>query len=223
MKKFNALDAAAVIVWLLPVAYLLYLYPALPASVPLHFGMNGNPDRYGNKSELITTISVLMAVSVLIYLLLKFLPAIDPKKYVRYGEATFQKIALAMVIFLAAIMIGILYATANSHFKFGRLILPVVGLFFAFMGNVMHSIKPNYFAGVRTPWTLEDNDTWRATHRLAGKLWFFGGLMLTAGVLLLPPKEGTIIFMSILAILVLVPVVYSYVYYKNHHPNKTAE
>ncbi|HTD42217.1 MAG TPA: SdpI family protein, partial [Mucilaginibacter sp.] len=96
--------------------------------------------------------------------------------------------------------------------------LPVVGLLFAFIGNIMHSIKPNYFAGVRTPWTLEDDDTWRATHRLAGKLWFTGGIALTIAVLLLPVKAGMIVFMSMIAILVLIPVIYSYIYYKKHHP-----
>jgi len=96
-------------------------------------------------------------------------------------------------------------------------------LFFAFMGNLMHSIKPNYFAGLRTPWTLEDNDTWRATHRLAGKMWFVGGIILTAIALLLPAKAGMITFMGITFVMVIIPVIYSYVYYKNHHQDKTAE
>ncbi len=67
----------------------------------------------------------------------------------------------------------------------------------------MHSIKPNYFAGMRTPWTLEDNDTWRATHRLAGKLWFAGGIILTIIALLLPAETGAIVFMSLVAVLVI--------------------
>ena len=65
----------------------------------------------------------------------------------------------------------------------------MAGLLFAFMGNLMHNIKPNYFAGVRTPWTLEDPDTWRATHRLAGKLWFGGGIFVTIAVLVLPVES----------------------------------
>jgi uncharacterized membrane protein len=83
----------------------------------------------------------------------------------------------------------------------------------------MNSIKPNYFAGVRTPWTLEDPDTWRSTHRLASKLWFFGGIGLTIAVLLLPNKAGMIVFLSIVGILVLIPVIYSYLYYKKHQPS----
>ena len=218
MKKINSLDIAAIVIWLLPVVYVAYIYSSLPASVPIHFDAEGKPNQYGTKGEFMGTQAILLGSAVFVYLLLKFLPAIDPKKYVKYGEATFQKLALGMVLFLAALDIGIAFSTLNSSFNIQKLILPVTGLLFAFLGNIMHSIKPNYFAGVRTPWTLEDDDTWRATHRLAGKLWFIGGIILTILVLMLPPKAGTIIFMSIIAAMVLIPVVYSYVYYKKHHP-----
>lgn len=219
MKKFNSMDAAALIIWLLPIAYVAYIYSWLPSSVPVHFDIDGKPDRYGSRAEFITMQAILIWMSALVYLLLKFLPAIDPKKYVKYGEATFQKLALGLVLFLAALNIAIAYATVDNNFAVGKLILPVVGLLFAFIGNVMNSIKPNYFAGVRTPWTLEDPNTWRSTHRLAGKLWFVGGIGLTIAVLLLPSKAARIVFFIIIAILVLIPVIYSYVYYKKHHPS----
>src|ERR1700761_3415206 len=205
MKKFNTLDATAIIIWLLPAAYLLYIFPGLPNTLPVHFGMNGTPDRYGSKTEFLAAPLILMGMSVLVYLLMKFLPAIDPKKYVKYGEPVFQKIGVGIVVLMAAINIGIMISATTGTFKADKLVLPIVGLFFAFMGNVMHSIKPNYFAGLRTPWTLEDNDTWRATHRLAGKLWFVGGIILTILVLVLPAKAGMIVFGSIIAIIVLIP------------------
>jgi len=217
MKKLNSMDIAALVLWLLPVAYVAYVYSSLPESVPVHFNLEGNPDRYGSRGEFLATQAIMMGMSAFVYLLLKFLQAIDPKKYVKYGEATFQKLALGLVLFLAALDIVIAYATLNSNFEVGKLILPIVGLLFAFIGNIMNSIKPNYFAGVRTPWTLEDPDTWRSTHRLASKLWFVGGISLTIAVLLLPNKAGTIVFLSILAVLVLIPVIYSYVYYTKHH------
>jgi uncharacterized membrane protein len=53
---------------------------------------------------------------------------------------------------------------------------------------------------------------------LAGKLWFAGGIVLTIIALLLPVKTATIVFMSVVAVMVLIPVVYSYIYYKKHHP-----
>ncbi|AYL99058.1 SdpI family protein [Mucilaginibacter celer] len=218
MKKFTWIDAAALIIWLLPVAYIAYIYSSLPVSVPVHFGANGQPDRYGSRGEFIGGEAILMGTSALVYLLMKFLPAIDPKKYVKYGEATFQKLAFGMVAFFAALGIAIAFATLNHAFKIDKLILPIVGLLFAFIGNMMHSIKPNYFAGIRTPWTLEDDDTWRATHRLAGKLWFTAGISLTALVLFLPAKASTVVFLVGVGVMVFIPVVYSYTYFKKHRP-----
>jgi uncharacterized membrane protein len=222
MKKFNAMDVAALVIWLLPLAYILYIYSSLPVSVPVHFGIDGNPDRYGSKGEFLGTQAIVMGASAFVYLLLKFLPAIDPKKYVKYGEATFQKMALGLVLFMSALNIAIAFSTLNHSFKVDKLILPIIGLLFAFLGNIMHSIKPNYFAGVRTPWTLEDDDTWRATHRLAGKLWFVGGIAITILVLVLPAVAGSIVFISLIAVMVLIPVIYSYVYYKKHSLNKNS-
>lgn len=217
MKKFNLLDMAAVVIWLLPAAYLLYIFPSLPDSVPVHFGIDGSPDRYGTQAEFLVTFFILMGTSAFVYGLMKALPAIDPKKMIKFGEATFQKMALGIVLFMAALSIAIIFSTINRSFKIDKLILPIIGLLFAFMGNVMYSIKPNYFFGLKTPWTLEDNDTWRATHRLAGKLWFIGGIALTVAVLLMPSKMGFIVFMIVVAVLTLIPVVYSYIYYKKHH------
>ena len=220
MKKFTYMDLAALLILLLPVTYLALIYSSLPAVVPMHYGIDGKVDSYGNKSELILTQGILIGAGAMVYLLLKFLPAIDPKKQVKFGEETFGKIGSAIILFMSALSIGIVYATVHQGFAIDKLILPLFGLFFAFMGNLMNSIKPNYFAGIRTPWTLESEDNWRSTHRIAGRLWFIGGIILTIATLLLPAKLATIFFMCGLAVLALIPVVYSYIYFKNHQTNQ---
>ncbi|MCO5947069.1 SdpI family protein [Mucilaginibacter flavidus] len=220
MKKFTYMDLAALVVWVLPAAYLATVYEALPAIVPVHYGISGKVDRYGDKSEMILLAGILLFTALLVYLLLKFLPAIDPKKQVKVGEETFRKIGFAVVLFLSALNIAIIFATVHHGFAIDKLILPLAGLFFAFMGNVMNSIKPNYFAGIRTPWTLESEDNWRTTHRLAGRLWFVGGIVVTIATLLLPATLSTIVFIGSIAVLTLVPVTYSYIYFKNHQTNQ---
>jgi uncharacterized membrane protein len=216
MKKFTSMDGAAMVVWLLPAVYLYYVYPTLPQTVPVHYGLNGTVDRYGSKAEFLIGPFVLIGVSLLVYLLLKFLPAIDPKKKIRYGEATFQKLALGLVIFLAALDLGIVYSTVHKGFQMDKVIFPLIGLMFAFLGNLMNSIKPNYFAGIRTPWTLESEDNWRATHRLAGRIWVIGGIALTVLMLFLPPVAGTIFFTSCVLVMAFIPIIYSFIYFKNH-------
>ena len=215
MKKFSWHDGAALAVWFIPVIYLLNVYSSLPVKVALHFGLNGRPDRYGDRAELLIPVGIVLAVSLKTYFLVKFLPLIDPKQKAKYSSETFQKLALGLVLFLSAINV-IIIASANGSLKIDKLLYPLLGLFFAFLGNVMHSIKPNYFAGIRTPWTLESEDTWRATHRMGGKIWFFGGILITILTLLLSGGAAYIVFISCVVIMALVPSVFSYVYFKNH-------
>jgi uncharacterized membrane protein len=222
MKKFTWLDGAAMVVWILPAVYLMFAYSSLPQTVPIHFDSNGNANGYSSKNGFLMIQLALLGVPALVYLLLKFLPAIDPKKQVKYGEATFQKLALGLVVFLSAINIVIIFAAVHHGFNVGKLILPLIGLLFAFMGNIMNSIKPNYFAGFRTPWALENEDNWRATHRLVSKVWFTGGILITILVLFLPAETGSIVFACIVSVMVLVPFIYSYMYFKKHQLNQNS-
>jgi uncharacterized membrane protein len=222
MKKFTFTDGAALTIWLLPVIYLWFIYSSLPVVVPMHYDIHNNVDSYGSRGEFLMVQALMLGVALLVYLLLKFLPAIDPKKQVPSGAGTFQKLAFGIVIFLTALNVGIIYATLHHGFKIDKLVLPVISLLFTFLGNVLYSIKPNYFAGIKTPWALESEDNWRATHHLAGKLWFVGGLILTITSFVLPSEPATIIFTSGTLVLVFVPYTYSYLYFRKTRSNQNS-
>jgi uncharacterized membrane protein len=222
MKKFTLIDGVALVVWLLPAVYLFYIYSSLPQSVPLHYNLKGDVDRYGSKTEFLMFQLILLGIPALIYLLLKYLPLIDPKKQVKFGEGTFQKLALGIVIFVTALNIVILFSTVNHGFKIGKLLFPLIGLLFVFIGNLMNSVKPNYFVGFKTPWALENEDNWRATHRVASKVWFFGGIAITIATLWLPVETGGIVFLCIVVVLTLVPFIFSYNYFKKNQFNQNS-
>ena len=216
MIKKNLSGFAALIIWLLPVLYFLKIYNSIPQTVPVHFGLDGTADRYGSKQELIWMFIILSAVTIGIYFLIIKLPRIDPKKTAGYSAATFKKLSLTLVVFLSALQLFIINATVSGSFSMSRFMLPLLGLLFAFLGNLMHSVKPNYFFGIRTPWALEDENTWRATHQLAGKLWLAGGITITIATLLFSYKTGFIILICIVTVITLIPVIFSYQYYKKH-------
>ena len=94
----------------------------------------------------------------------------------------------------------------------------LLGLFFAGLGNLMHSIQPNYFVGMRLPWTLENPDNWRKTHQLTGKLWFGGGLLIAVSSFFLSEQTAMFLMLSTILVICLIPVVYSYRMYKNSAP-----
>lgn len=206
----------------IPAIYAATIYPSLPDTIPIHFDMSGNPNGYAGKTSLIFIVLLMAAVSTGMYLLIKNLSKIDPKKAAGQSPEVYHKIALVLVVFLCAITIIIIYATANRSVNINKLLLPIVGLLFAVLGNYMHSIKPNYFVGFRTPWTLENEDNWRKTHQLMGKIWVPGGILITIGTLLLPFTAGFIFMLSVTMLMVVIPGVFSYRYFKKHqHNNKS--
>lgn len=218
MKKLNLADWAAILIFLLPLSYLAAIYSSLPASVPLHYDANGTPNNYGSKGTFFMVIIFMQVAGAFTYTLMRNLTKIDPKKQAQYGEAVYQKLGLGVSLFVTALSIAIIYATQHQGLKIDKILFPLMGLLFAFIGNMMNNIKPNYFAGIRTPWTLEDEGTWRATHRLAAKVWVIGGLTICIASLMLAGKISAVVFPGAVIIMAFIPIIYSYIYYKKHKP-----
>ena len=202
------------IVWLImviPAIYLAAVWKDIPENVALHFDWSGKPDRFGSKNELLITSVILIAFSPVIYLILTNIYRIDPKKHAAENKGRLKQLAFGVVVFMSALLCLIIYSSSHGNISFDTgLILAGVGILFAFIGNYMHNIKPNYFAGFRLPWTLENEENWRRTHALAGKLWFAGGIFLAILCLFLPSKAAFIVFFAVMMTITLIPIVYSY-------------
>ncbi len=218
MKKWIS-DLLVIILLLIPFLYLFEVYSSLPAIVATHFGIDGKPNGYNSKSGLVWVLGFVALISGGSYLLIKNLPKIDPKKTAAMASGKLRNIALAVVALLAAIMISIVYSAIHGIFSFTRILNPLLGIFFTIIGNLMYNIKPNYFVGVRVPWTLENEDNWRATHRVAGILWVICGLLITIFTLFLPPQTGEYFLIVGTAIMALVPIIYSFNYFRTHKAN----
>jgi uncharacterized membrane protein len=149
------------------------------------------------------------AVSVGIYFLLNNLHRFDPKRKGMPPSASFHKLATGLVVFLSALSM-VIVSSAKGGVDLQKLLFPLLGLLFAFLGNYMHNIKPNYFAGIRLPWTLSSDENWRRTHQLAGKIWFAGGLLLVVAGLLLPATFMWIVVAVLVLVMIVIPTVYSY-------------
>ena len=93
--------------------------------------------------------------------------------------------------------------------------MPLVGFSFAGLGWYMPKFKQNYFVGFKLPWTLENETNWNETHKVAGKIWIYGGLFQTIVTFILPMKFGIIGFMLATAVMVIIPSVFSYRLFKN--------
>lgn len=208
------------IVWFIVIApsiYLAIVWDRLPEKIGTHFDIRGMADKYNSKNEFLLFMGVMAVVSVGLYFLLTNIYRIDPKKYAAENKDRLQKIAFALVVFLAAIECIAIYTGSQGELMHKinvRFIFALMGLFWAVIANYMNNLKPNYFAGFRLPWTLESEENWKRTHHLASKLWFAGGLFITVISIFTSTTVAIVTLFSVLTIVTVIPIVYSYRFYK---------
>lgn len=196
---------------LLPFLYLAYVWNQLPEQVPLHYNIKGEVDRYGDKSELIL---IPIMTSLLIYVIFSVVPYIDPKKQIQKMGKKYHTLKRVITTFMSILALFIIYNAKNQSFANPNYILMLCGILFIIFGNYFKTLKANYFIGIRTPWTLENENIWKETHKLGGKIWFIGGFIIILSSLTYNEQTNFIIFMITIAIMVLVPVIYSYLLFR---------
>jgi uncharacterized membrane protein len=188
------------------------LYPRLPELVPAHWNFRGEVDNYFNRFWGAFALPFMTAG---IYLLMLFAPYLDPKRenYPRFGAA-YRAVRLGLVLFM-----GVLYATTlvvalgGPANLVGRVVPLAVGLLFILIGNYLPQARFNYFFGVRTPWTLANEEVWRRTHRFSGYVFIAAGLMFMAAAFS-PPPANVILGLAGPGVTVAAAVVYSYLAFR---------
>jgi uncharacterized membrane protein len=188
-----------------------------PDRIPVHWGLRGGPDRFGGRFEGLLAIPLLTAG---LYLLMLFLPRIDPGRanYAAFSHA-YATFRLALVVLMATLY-GAIHLWLHGHPVAVETLAPLaIGAFFIVLGNLLGKVRPNWFIGIRTPWTLSSKLAWTRTHRAGG--WVFvaiGVLMMATGLV---RTEWAVWVMAVAGGgSVLGLVVYSYVLWRRD-PEKT--
>lgn len=213
MKNRVLLLTLVIVFAALPMAYLAILYPDLPETVSVHFGLSGKADGFGAKSSAWLSTGGFGLVSLVVCLILLFLSKIDPKQVTAAAQATQHKIALVLAVFMCILNCFMIYSLPKQQLPVSGLYI-IICLLFTLLGNFMNNLKPNYFVGIRTPWTLESETNWRKTHHLGSKLWFAGGMVMAVLLLLVPEQACRAVFLAGVIVLALVPVTYSFLLFK---------
>ncbi len=202
--------------FLLPLFSLLIAtlsYPKMPEQIPVHFSFDGSPDRYGSS----LFIFVIPLISLICTILAEYLPRLDPKKpsYDRFPK-TYGIMHWCINGLFLAVTVALSVYSLGYEFNTGYIISAAVGVLISVVGNYMPKMKQNFFTGIKTPWTIMDEENWNKTHRLGGRLWLVGGLVFV--VLPFLPETLAMILIGIdLVVLVLIPYVYSYLLYKKKY------
>jgi len=212
MKNSNiGRELILLVIALAPLAYLGFIWNQLPEIVPVHFDANGNPDREGSKMSLFW-ITLLLPLGT--YGLMSVIKYFDPKQKIHLMGNKFWLLKLVMVVFISAICFVIIQSTVAGSTNM-KLLYGLICLLFIFLGNYMQTVPPNYFVGMRTPWTLENEEVWKKTHRLTGKLMMGTGIVLFVLALVIPSNIYIFIFLIGVIVMTLIPVVFSYTEFKS--------
>lgn len=196
---------------LLAVGLSIWAYPQLPDVVPSHWSLAGHVNGYLPR---LVAVAIIPAIAVLTAVFAVVLPAISPRNY-RFDGAiiAYYEAMIAVLAMLVAVHFVLLRAEIMGKAPPIGVILGLVGLLLAVLGILSGRVPKNFFMGVRTPWTLANDEVWLRTNRLAGRLMIVGGLAIVV-LSLLPPAWMVGAFVAIILVAALVPTVYSYVLYK---------
>lgn len=191
----------------------IMLYPRMPETIPTHWNFRGEIDNWGNSFSHVISIN---AMIIGIYIMFIFLPYLDPKRD-RYKQ--FEKIYHIIKNVLMVFLAGVLSITNLSAIGYPinvALYIPIaVGILFIILGNYLGKIKPNWFVGIRTPWTLSSEETWNKSHRLGGKIFILSGFLIAIDGFL-PESLRLPVFIFAMFILLFGTLVGSYIIYRKN-------
>ena len=197
----------------------LLLAPRFPEQMAIHWNELGEPDGYGSNFMGLWFMPIM---TIGLTLLLLGIPQIDPlKKNIEKFQKEYNTFIFLFVIFFVYTHVLTLLFNLGMHLNILTMMIPAFGGFFYYIGVLMEKAKRNYFIGIRTPWTLADDDVWNQTHRIGAKGFKISGVLTILGVVF----QGLAIWFMIVPILLvsIYTIGYSYFAYRKLHPNNGNE
>lgn len=173
-----------------------YFWNDLPETMASHWNMYDQVDGYTSKFWGVFLMPVIVAVMVALFLAI---PHIDPlKENIASFRDSFNLFIILIILFMTYIN-GLTLAWNLGFLKtsMGVAILPAIGLIFIAAGRLISKAKRNYFIGIRTPWTLANDQVWDETHRVGGKVFYAMGVLCLFGLFL---KENAYILVLVSAL-----------------------
>lgn len=198
---------------LIPMIYLLTVYGDAPDVVPTSFNMEGVAEEFGGK----ITLFVMPVVTLAIALISVFTPFLTKLSKQKDGKDLniFAKFNILLIIFFDIISLNVIYTAINyvegRPTDLGSNLMYLIFAFFIISGLFMPKMKYNSIIGIRTPYTLMDEEIWIKTHSLGGKIWVLCGIV---GLVLTYIMNGSFwVTMGIILGSVLIIFIYSAILY----------
>lgn len=197
------------LVTILPLFIGLILWNKLPDKIVTSFGWYGEANGYNSRAFAVFGLPLIL---LLVNLICIIATSADPRRK-NISNGMFSLVI--SIVPLCSVICGVcIYGNAMGYvLKVENIMSIFIGVLFIVLGFILPRCKQNYTIGIKLPWTLHDEDNWNKTHKLAGKVWIIGGVVMVFVGLL----QSKVLFFSVIAALVLIPTVYSFLLYKNNN------
>ena len=192
---------------LLPMVYLAIVWNQLPQDIPTSF----NPSGVGGKSDFLLLMIFLFFTNGLMYVLFRYVPSDNVVKAEDKIHSEYYRTRFIIHIYLAIFTCVIIFMVKKGEpFIMERWAFIGVGVLITGIGLYLRNLKPNYYVGVRTPYTLKSPEIWTETHRMASTLWISAGVVTIIAGFFLSLITGVFIIFFLAIVLAALPYIYSF-------------
>ena len=203
------------ILMFLPLVATLVLLPLFPEQIPAHYGADGLVTRWGSKWELIILPAATLLMAGFFPLVAKLVRAAEPD-----GKNNVKVLLISgcATLLLFNVMAGYFLYTAYhqlgnlSEFPgdINRIVFVALGIVLIIVGNVMPKARMNSLCGLRTPWSMKNEVTWKKSQRFGGISFIVTGAAMVVVSLLTRGWSCFACAMGILLLVAVVDVIYTY-------------
>ena len=204
-KNLKVLIITSIII-VLPILAGVVLWNQLPEQMPTHWNAAGEVDGWSSKPFAVFGLPLILVAAQWLCVLAT---TTDPKRQ-NHSEKIYHLVFWIMPV-LSIVLHAVTYLTVLGVGVRIEMVMPIfMGLLFVIIGNYLPKCKQSYTIGIKIPWTLNNEENWNKTHRLAGWVWVIGGF----AIMLTGFFGGFVAFFVITLVMVLVPAIYSYLLHR---------
>lgn len=211
--SYKAVFGLVVVSFLVAGVFLAFM----PDRVPMHYNAAGGIDRMGSKYEYLLLPTITAALAGFFVILAKY--------QARKGESGTEKAAMvsgiAVLAFLIVLEVYILWKAAayspnadDQAPEFLRLAAFGLGALFIIIGNIMPKASRNSIFGLRTCWSMKNDEVWRRCQRFGGCSAVVCGIMMIICGIAFSGLAAACALAGLIVIMLTADVAASYLIYK---------
>lgn len=209
---------------LIPLIITSVILQFMPEKIPMHHDVAGNVDRWGNRVESLIFPILILVITLFWFLMIRFYEKklLSVKSEKEQMQAKSAAKFLGIVGIAETVMFGIMHffilysswkqavtGAENAPVDISKISCILMGILFVVLGNFMPKAKKNSSAGVRTTWSMYNDNTWRKSNRFGAIAIIAAGILTVVTAALVSGITATILMLVYIMIAAIVAVVYS--------------